>query len=78
MGCQCYITFNGVTIPAIAADAGPHNKDGELSIRAAQLLGIPSSPINGGRSQHDILYEVYPGIPGQFNGITYPLQASRA
>lgn len=32
----------------VVADVGPENKWGEASVKAAQNLGLPDSPINGG------------------------------
>ena len=76
MGCECRL-FNGVTqrsCVAIVGDIGPHSKLGELSIRAADLLGIPSNPRTGGESRHVIQYSVFPGEQATIDGITYPLQ----
>ncbi len=40
--------YNGKLIYGVYADAGPTGVIGELSYRAAELLGINPSPINGG------------------------------
>ena len=62
-GCRARATLNGRSVDCVVADKGPSTKIGELSIAAAVALGIPSSPRSGGRSQHDILYELWPGVP---------------
>ncbi|NIE63157.1 glycoside hydrolase family 75 protein [Burkholderia sp. Ax-1719] len=61
-GCLARVTWNGQVVDCVVADLGPTNKIGELSIAAADALGIPSSPRNGGRNQPDVLYELWPGV----------------
>lgn len=51
---------NGKNACAIFADVGPKNKIGEGSVCLAQMLGINSSPRNGG-VQDSIVYFVFPG-----------------
>jgi hypothetical protein len=52
---------NGKATGAIFADIGPSAKLGELSIKAAELLGLKTDPKNGGTSKKEILYLVFPG-----------------
>ena len=54
------ILYNGKLLYAVYADAGPTDVIGELSYRAAELLGIPSSPINGGVAS-GVTYIVFTG-----------------
>ncbi|MDC0672082.1 golvesin C-terminal-like domain-containing protein [Nannocystis radixulma] len=54
------IIYNGKLIYAPYADAGPAGVIGELSYRAAELLGIPPSPINGGVAS-GVTYIVFTG-----------------
>lgn len=49
---------NGKSCEAIFADAGPSTKIGEISIKAAELLGLPSNPKNGGTDSKIIEYKV--------------------
>lgn len=60
-GCRARVRFNGKTVDCVVADRGPAAKIGELSIAAARALGIPSSPRNGGLSEPDVAYELWPG-----------------
>jgi hypothetical protein len=46
---------------------------GELSIAAAEQLGIPSSPRHGGVNS-GVLFEFWPGQPAKVNGEDYDLQ----
>lgn len=61
-GCKARATVGGKSIDCVVADRGPAKKIGELSIAAADALGIPSSPRNGGREKADILYELWPDV----------------
>lgn len=61
-GCRARVTYNGRSVDGVVADRGPRNKIGELSIEAARAVGIPPSPRTGGRSQADVLYELWPGV----------------
>jgi hypothetical protein len=56
----CAVLYNGKLIYAPYADAGPAGVIGELSYRAAELLGIPPSPINGGVAS-GVTYIVFTG-----------------
>jgi N-acetyl-anhydromuramyl-L-alanine amidase AmpD len=54
------IIYNGKLIYAPYADAGPTGVIGELSYAAAEKLGIPPSPINGGVAS-GVTYIVFTG-----------------
>jgi hypothetical protein len=53
---------NGKVAWGLVGDVGPKDKLGEASIAAADALGIPSSPKNGGTSDLIILYTLIPGL----------------
>lgn len=55
-----YHTRTGKLCGAIFADVGPRYKIGEASIRVAELLGLRSSPKNGGTEMSEIAYVVFP------------------
>lgn len=59
IGCLMKIRYNGKEIVAVAGDVG--GRFGEASIMAAKLLGIPSSPRDGGVDS-GVEYRTYPGI----------------
>jgi hypothetical protein len=61
-GCKARVTWNGKSIECVVADQGPSKKIGELSIAAAEQLGMPSSPRDGGIETPEVLYELWPGI----------------
>lgn len=63
LGCLVKMTNarNGKTVMGVVADIGPGAKIGELSIAAADALGIPSSPKSGGTASRIVLYEMWPG-----------------
>lgn len=75
LGCKAVVTNlkTNVTVEAVVGDVGPSNKIGELSIKAAELLGIPSGPKNGGTDKPILFYEVFPGVPAAVNGETFRL-----
>jgi hypothetical protein len=60
-GCRARATYRVKSVECVVADRGPSTKVGELSIAAAKALGIPSSPRNGGTSEPEVLYELWPG-----------------
>lgn len=76
LGCQARVTDTRTnkSTPAVVADIGPKSKLGEISVACAKAIGIPSSPIDGGVSEHVILYELWPGTAAQLYGTTYQLQ----
>ena len=73
IGCQARITYQGKSIDAVVADISGSTDIGELSIEAAQRLGIPDSPRVGGVTGN-VLFEVWPGRPAILQGTTYELQ----
>jgi len=76
LGCKAEVTNmrTGVCVTAIIGDVGPSNKIGEISIRLAQALGIPSGPKKGGTTQLMLSYQVFPGIvPNLCDGAKYRL-----
>ena len=75
-GCRARATHKGKSVDCVVADVGPSSKIGELSIAACRALGIPSSPKSGGVESASVFYELWPGVPAQVNGVTYPLIAS--
>ena len=62
LGSRCTIkdTISGILVEAVVADTGPARKLGEISIRAASLLGIDPSAKSGGSSEVRFLYSFYP------------------
>lgn len=60
-GCRAKVTIGPRSVECVVADLGPAKRVGELSIAAADSLGIPSSPRYGGRETPDVLYELWPG-----------------
>lgn len=61
-GCKARVTYRGRSVEAVVADRGPANRVGEISISAARAIGINPSPRNGGVSQAEVAYELWPGI----------------
>ncbi len=55
------LRYQGRELYAVLGDFGPNDKVGEISVFAAQKLGIPSSPVNGGVSSKSVEYTVLPG-----------------
>lgn len=60
-GCKARVTWRGKSVDCVVADKGPAKKIGELSIAAADALGMRSSPRDGGTENTDVLYELWPG-----------------
>jgi hypothetical protein len=73
IGCRARVTRGQASVDAVVADVSGADDIGELSIRAAQLLGIPDSPRHGGVSQ-GVTFEMWPGIPASLDGEDYELQ----
>lgn len=73
LGCQAEVAYGTKSVRSVVADIGPSAKLGEISIACAEALGIPSSPTSGGVSS-GVSYKLWPGVPAQANGKTYPLQ----
>jgi hypothetical protein len=61
------------TIDAVVADVSGGNDIGEMSIAAAKLLGIPSSPRHGG-TDSGVTFEFWPDHAAVVNGENYQLQ----
>ncbi|MCD7038825.1 MULTISPECIES: glycoside hydrolase family 75 protein [Pseudomonas] len=62
-GCLARATYNELSVDCLVADVSSAKKVGELSIAAAEALGINSSPRNGGTNDPNVLYELWPGVP---------------
>ncbi|MGF6513014.1 hypothetical protein ABH912_000480 [Pseudomonas sp. BT76 TE3572] len=62
LGCLARASYKGKSVDCVVADTSSEKKVGELSIAAAEALGIKSSPRNGGTDDPNILYELWPGI----------------
>lgn len=77
LGCHCIATHlhTGLTATGFVGDAGPRNKDGELSIAMAEAIGLDANPRAGGESRPIIRYDFFPGKAGKDrNGNTLRLQ----
>ncbi|MBR8279065.1 glycoside hydrolase family 75 protein [Burkholderia vietnamiensis] len=61
-GCKARVTWQGISVDCVVADLGPTNRIGEISIAAADALGMNSSPRNGGIDTPEVLYELWPGV----------------
>lgn len=74
LGCKARVTNlrNQQTVECVVGDIGPLRSIGELSIAAADAIGIKSNPRSGGQSS-DVLYELWPGLPAVVNGETFDL-----
>lgn len=79
LGCHVRVRNmqNNLRAVALVGDVAPTDGIGEISVALAKELGVPPSPINGGMDEHDMLYEIFPGIPASCNGRTWPLQPYR-
>jgi ribosomal 50S subunit-recycling heat shock protein len=73
LGCAARVTYKEKTIEAVVADVGPRTKIGEISVAAAEMLGIPWNPRTGG-VESGVLYEIFPGKAALINGEQYDLQ----
>jgi hypothetical protein len=60
LGDLCVVGYRDGWCPAIVADIGPHGKYGEGSIALANVLGLASSPRNGG-TDRGVTYVIFPG-----------------
>lgn len=61
-GSKARVTWRERSVDCVVADLGPGNKIGELSIAAADALGMNSSPRHGGVNQREVFYELWPGV----------------
>jgi hypothetical protein len=73
IGCRALITYKKKSVEAVVADVSGASDIGELSIAAAQQLGIPESPRKGGVSK-GVLFEFWPGSAAVLQGEIYELQ----
>jgi hypothetical protein len=77
IGCKASVTYKGKTIDAVVADVSGGSDIGEMSIAAAEMLGIPSSPRHGGVDS-GVEFEFWPGQAATVNGELYDLQRAGA
>jgi hypothetical protein len=73
LGCRATITYNTRMIEAVVADVSGPNDIGEISVAAAQMLGIKDSPLTGGVDAN-VTFTLYPGTAAVVQNVTYPLQ----
>ena len=78
IGCKARVTYKSgkkkaKKIDAVVADVSGGNDIGELSIAAAEKLGIPSSPRHGGVNS-GVTFEFWPDQPAKVNGEIYELK----
>jgi hypothetical protein len=73
IGCHAIISYGEKFVEAVVADVSGGNDIGEISIAAAEALGIPSSPRTGGVSS-GVSFQLFPGKAAQINSETYILQ----
>lgn len=68
------ISYKGRECPCVVGDVGPRSKLGEASPAAAEAVGINGDPNTGGIDTPRVLFEIWPGVPAQVNGVIYQLQ----
>lgn len=73
IGCRGRLTYKRKPIEVVVADVSGSDDIGEMSICAAELLGIPSSPRRGGVSS-GVQFEMWPGSAALIGGEIYELQ----
>jgi hypothetical protein len=73
IGCKASVTYKGKTIDAVVADVSGGKDIGEMSMAAAEMLGIPSSPRSGGVDS-GVEFEFWPGQAATIDGELYELQ----
>lgn len=73
IGCAAVITYAGRSVNAVVADVSGGNDVGEISVAAAEALGIPSSPRTGG-VPGGVDFQLFPGTAAVINGEVYLLQ----
>jgi hypothetical protein len=73
IGCRARVAYKTKTVDAVVADVSGGNDIGEISIAAAEELGIPSSPRHGGVDS-GVTFELWPGQAALVNGEIYQLQ----
>lgn len=77
LGCQGRVTnlATGVSVTAVVHDLGPKNKDGEGTPYLAEALDLSPNANSGGSDESIFLFECWPGIPANVDGIIYDLQS---
>ncbi|MEQ0230277.1 MULTISPECIES: hypothetical protein [unclassified Klebsiella] len=60
IGCQARVTWKDKSINCVVADSSG-NGIGELSIAAAEALGVSGNPRHGGIDEIAVRYEIWPG-----------------
>jgi hypothetical protein len=73
IGSKARVTYQENSVDAVVADVSGPNDIGEISIAAAEALGIPSSPRTGGISR-GVQFEFWPGTSAVLNGENYLLE----
>lgn len=75
LGCKARVTNtkNGKSVDCVVGDMGPLTKLGELSIAAANAIGLNGDPRSGGVDEPILKYELWPDQPAFVNGVTYNL-----
>lgn len=79
LGCKARVTntLTGQAVDCVVGDMGPLIKLGELSIAAANAVGLKGDPRTGGVDKPILKYELWPDIPAFVNGVTYKLIRAR-
>jgi hypothetical protein len=73
MGCRAVVSYAGKSLEAVVADVSGGNDIGEISVAAADALGMPSSPRSGG-VHSGVEFLLFPGTAAVINGVVYLLQ----
>ena len=73
MGCRAVVSHAGKSVEAVVADVSGGNDIGEISVAAAEALGINPSPRTGGVDS-GVDFQLYPGTAAVINGVAYLLQ----
>jgi hypothetical protein len=73
MGCRAVVSHAGKSVEAVVADVSGGNDIGEISVAAAEALGINPSPRTGGVDS-GVEFQLYPGTAAVINGVVYLLQ----
>jgi hypothetical protein len=73
MGCRALVSFQNRFVEAVVADVSGGNDIGEISVAAAEALGINPSPRTGG-VESGVEFSLYPGTAAVINGVVYLLQ----
>jgi hypothetical protein len=75
LGCRARVTntLNGKSVDCVVGDMGPLSKIGELSVAAANALGLDGNPRSGGVDTPTLKYELWPDEPAVIVGVTYNL-----